>query len=151
MMVPGGSPAVDLRHHPPRRGLADQERALEVHPQHAVEIGFREVEEIGAVNDAGIVHQNVEVAERAAGLRDHVLGAARVADVGGDEPAVAVPIARGGGFARGFVDVGDDDARAFGDIALGDREPDAARPAGHDRDLVLEPHAALRAAVEITS
>ena len=41
-----------------------------------------------------------------------------------------------------LVDVGDDDARAFGDEAFDRRSADAARAAGHDRDLAREfvPH-----------
>src|SRR5262249_39673469 len=129
----------------PGGGLADEERALEVHPQHAVEIGLRQVEEIGAMDDAGIVDQDVEIAERAAGFGDHVLGVAGVADVGGHEAGLG-PRARrrlpGGG-----VDVGEGDARTLGDVAAGDREPDAVRGAGDDRDLVLEPHGDLRMSV----
>ena len=77
------------------------------------------VEEIGAVNDAGIVDQDVEAAERAAGFRDHVLGRPRIADVGGDEAGMAE--AARGGLAGGGIDVGDGDARAFGDVAPGNR------------------------------
>ena len=100
MMVPGAAPAFSLLDHPPGGGLADQKGALEVHPQHAIEIGFREVQEIGAVNDAGIVHENVERAEGTGSLRDHVLGAFRIADVGGDERHCRAD-RRGGGFASG--------------------------------------------------
>jgi len=131
---------------PPRGGLADEERALEVHPQHAVEIGLRQVEEIGAMDDAGIVDQNVEIAERAAGFGDHVLGVAGVADVGGHETGLLAQRARRG-LAGGGVDVGDGDAGTLGDVAAGDCEPDAVRGAGDDRDLVLEPHAGLRRSV----
>ena len=47
MMLPAGLPAAHPRHHAPGGGLADEERALEVHPQHAVEVGFRQREEVG--------------------------------------------------------------------------------------------------------
>src|SRR5262249_52623453 len=47
------------------------------------------------------------------------------------------------GLAGGGVDVGDGDARTLGDVTPCDREPDAVRGAGDDRDLVLEPHACL--------
>ena len=40
-----------------------------------------------------------------------------------------------------LVDVADDDPRALGDEPLHRGEPDARPAAGHDRDLVLEPHA----------
>jgi hypothetical protein len=129
--------------------LADEKRALEVHPQHAVEIGFRQVEEIGAVDDTGVVDQNVEIAERAAGVGDRVLGVVRVADVGGDE-AGALETARRD-FAGGGVDVGEGDPRALGDVAPGDREPNAVRGAGDDRNFILEPHAVLRIAREVST
>ena len=142
MMLPARLAGRDLRDHAPGGGLADEKRALEVHPQHAVEVGFRQREEIGAVNDAGIVDQDVDAAERAAGFRDHVLGRLRIADIGVDELGLAEGARRR---LAGFgIDVGDGDARALGDVAPGNRVADAVRPAGHDRDLVLEPHAALR-------
>jgi hypothetical protein len=119
--------------------------ALEVHPQHAVEVGLFELEKIGAVDDAGVVHDDVEIAKGAAGFGHHVLGRERITRVGGDEVCITHGTCRG---CTGGIDVGDGDARAFGGIAPGDREPDAARPAGDDGDLVLEPHAALRLLLE---
>src|SRR5262249_40023713 len=142
-----GAPAgLDLRDHPPRSGLVVEARVLERHTKHAVELGLRQVEADGAMDDAGIVDDNVEVAERAAGFSDHVLGVARVADVGGHEAGLAERTRLG--LAGGGVDVGDGDARTLGDVTPCDREPDAVRGAGDDRDLVLEPHATLRASVE---
>ena len=38
------------------------------------------------------------------------------------------------------VNVGDGDPRSPGDIAIGDRCPNAASPAGDERDFVLELH-----------
>jgi hypothetical protein len=74
-----------------------------------------------------------------------VVGVAGLADVGGDE--AGVPERAGGSLAGGGVDIGDGDAPALGDVAAGDRQPDAVRGAGDDRDLVLEPHAGLRLSV----
>src|SRR5262249_59603328 len=102
-------------------------------------------EEIGAMDDAGIVDEDVEVAERAAGFGDHVLGVAGVADVGGDEAGLAQRARLR--LAGGGVDVGEGDARTLGDVAAGDREPHAVRGAGDDRDLVLEPHGDPRMSV----
>src|SRR5262249_473644 len=73
------------------------------------------------------------------GFGNGVGSTCRVADIGGEVTRVAQR-ARGG-LAGGGVDVGDGDARPFGDEVPGDREPDAVRGAGHDRNLVLEPHA----------
>ena len=71
-----------------------------------------------------------------------MLGGLRIADIGVDELGVAEGARRR---CPGFgIDIRDGDTRAFGDVALGDRMADAMRPAGHDRDLVLQPHAALR-------
>ena len=70
-----------------------------------------------------------------------VVGVAGLADVGGDEAGVLETAGRG--LPGGGVDVGEGDARALGDVAAGDRQPDAVRGAGDDRDLVLEPHAGL--------
>jgi hypothetical protein len=53
---------LDLLDHAARDRLPDQERALQVHPQDLVEIGLGEVEELGAVDDAGIVDEDVDVA-----------------------------------------------------------------------------------------
>jgi hypothetical protein len=55
---------------------------------HAVEVALRDVEEIGGVDDAGVVHENVERAE----LRDRCLHQRidrfGVADIGRDEVRV---------------------------------------------------------------
>ena len=58
----GALAGLHLRDHAPRGRLADEKRALKVHPQHAVEIGFGQIEEVGAVDDAGVVDQDVEIA-----------------------------------------------------------------------------------------
>ena len=93
------------------------------------------------VDDPGIVHQDVEIAVDAAGFRPRRCAhrpprrhrCARSAPRARAPAAAALPAA--------LVDVRDDDARALRDVAFGDREPDAARPAGHDRNLcLLKPH-----------
>ena len=111
---------------------------LEVDLQHAVEIGFGQLEEVGGMDDAGVVDRDVDIAERAAGFGNGVGSACRVADIGGEETGIAQRPR--GGLAGGGVDVGNGDFRPFGHVVPGDREPDAVRGAGHDRHLVLEPH-----------
>ena len=59
-IAPGATARLHLRHHLPRHRLADQEGALQVDADHAVEIRLAQVEEIAAVHDAGIVDQNVD-------------------------------------------------------------------------------------------
>ena len=94
MMLPARLAGRDLRDHAPGGGLADEKRALEVHPQHAVEVGFRQREEIGAVNDAGIVDQDVEAADtRGRFPRPRARRRLRIADIGVDELGLA-PSAR---------------------------------------------------------
>jgi hypothetical protein len=87
------------------------------------------------MDDAGVIDQNVEMAERRDGLLDEVRDCAALADVGRDEPAVSAERI-GFGFASGSVNVGDDDPGALGDIAPRDREADAVRAAGNDRNPV---------------
>ena len=50
-------------HHFARHGLAHQEGALQVDGQHRVPVGFAHVQEIGRLEDAGVVHQRVQAAE----------------------------------------------------------------------------------------
>ena len=52
----------------------------------------------------------------------------------------AGPIAAAVCFASSMQQVGDDDARAFLDVALGDGAADAAGAAGDDGDLASKPH-----------
>ena len=144
MMLPAGRPALTCATMRSRRRLAGEERALEVDAQHAVEIGLLQVEEVGGVDDAGVVDQDVERAERRDGVVDQLLDRARIADVGGDEAGVGAE-RLGLGLPGRRVDIRDDDARALRDVALGDGEPDAARAAGDDRNLVRKPHELLRA------
>src|SRR5262249_50323114 len=88
-----------------------------------------------------LLTRDVEIAEGAAGFVDRVRGACGVADVGGEETRIA-EVARGG-LAGGGVDVGDGDARPLRGVVPGNRKPNAVRGAGHDRNLVLEPHGVL--------
>ena len=136
-IAPGGLPALTCATICLAADLPDQEHALQVDAQHAVEVGLRDVEEIRRVDDPGIVHQDVEIAVDAAGFRHDIARIARRADVGAHE-ARRAPERSGRRLAGALVDVRDDDARAFGDVAFGDRQPDAARPAGHDRGLSVE-------------
>src|SRR5262245_66293679 len=97
MMLPGGLPASTCA--TMRRAAACPTRKAPLRfTRSTVEIGFRESEEICGVDDAGIVDENVDIAEGAAGLRHYMLGRPRVADVGGDEAGI-VAERLGGGFA----------------------------------------------------
>ena len=61
------------------------------------------------------------------------------------------PISRAVCCASSMQQVGDDDARAFLDIALGDGAADAAGAAGDDGDLVLQPHRSLLPRTALTA
>ena len=61
------------------------------------------------------------------------------------------PIALAGLLRLVDQQIGDDDTRAFFDVALGDRAADAAGPAGDDGDLVLKPHHIPRQRTALTA
>ena len=65
--------------------LAAQERALEVDAQHAIEIGFLEIEELAAGEDAGIVDQHIDAAEGIDGGGEQVVHVEPFADIAFDE------------------------------------------------------------------
>jgi hypothetical protein len=73
--------------HLARDGLADQERALEVDAQHGVEVGFGDGQEVGRLEDAGVVHQHVDAAVALHRGGDQRVDLRLVADVAGDEGA----------------------------------------------------------------
>src|SRR5690606_30397748 len=104
----------------------------------AVEIFFLQVEEFPAVNDAGVVDEDVDVAGKGlAGFPDQAADLGRIADVAGNETGVGAEmlcLQR----ASPLVDVGENDLRAFPHEALGDAEANAARGARDDGDLAGE-------------
>ncbi len=137
----------DLLDHAPRRGLTDQERALQVDPQHAVEITLGDVEEVRRVDDPGVVDEDVDVAEGVHRLGDEVVDVELLAHVAGDVDDLAELRERGRRLrAQMVVDVADDDPGAGLEVGLRDGTADAACRAGDDRDLVVELHGELRCA-----
>ena len=96
------------------------------------------------VRDAGVVDEDVELAERLLHVGEHPLHCRRVGDVGGHgERLHTLQLLRRllGGLEHEIVD---DDVRALGSEAERDRAADAATCAGDERDLVLESHAGAR-------
>src|SRR6185295_14801225 len=78
-----------------RRRRSDGVRALEVHADHVVPLGFGQVEDHARPPDAGVVHDDVDAAPLVEGALDH-----RFAALGrGDVAAV------GNGFAAGGADL----------------------------------------------
>jgi hypothetical protein len=94
-----------------RRGLAAQEGALEVDAHDAVEIGLGDIEEIVAMDDTGIVDEDVDVTEHVERRGYQIVHGEPVADIGADEAHLAE---RGqflfGGGALALVDIGHGDA-----------------------------------------
>ena len=97
------------------------------------------------MDDAGIVDQHVDRRPSPATVAcDEVLDLRLVADIAAHEAHGAERADLLDRAAAGIlVDVRDDDARAIGDEAPRDREADPLRPAGDDRDLVLQRHGGL--------
>ena len=120
--------------HLARHGLAHQEGALEVDAQHGVEIGFGHVQEIGRLEDAGVVDQHVDAAVRGQGARHQRVHVGLVAHV-----AVHVERAEFGGqrAAVRVVQIGDHDVGAFAREAPGAGLADALGAAGDDDDAAV--------------
>ena len=77
-------------------------------PQHAVEIVLGEIEEIRRVDDAGVVDQDVDLAEAVDGGSDEIVHVETLADVGALEAHLAELCKVGfGDDALVLVDVGD--------------------------------------------
>ena len=139
-----------LAHVDPGRA-GDVERALEVHVEHRVDQVGRHVVERLVAQDAGVVDDDVDLAERVDGGLDdglaalgrgdgvvvgHGLAAGRLDLV---DDLSARPRRRTAGAVDRAAEVVDDDQRA----ALGEQErvgaAEAAAGAGDDRDLAVEP------------
>jgi hypothetical protein len=124
---------------------ADQEHALQVDPQHGIEIGLADLQEVGGLDDAGVVDQDVEATERRERPIDQALCLAGIADVGLDElhPTAVCPDRLGRALAAFGIDVADDHGSGFGGEGLDAGMADAVRTAGHDHHLIRKAHFAL--------
>nr|WP_233160304.1 hypothetical protein [Pseudonocardia sp. MH-G8] len=61
-------PTLAAGHHVAENGLGHEERALDVHAEHAVVVGLGDVGEVLIDVMAGVVDQDADVAERAHGV-----------------------------------------------------------------------------------
>ena len=135
---------------PPVRGgvLRGRERALEVHRDHRVPLGLFHVGEHAVAQDAGVVDERVEPAERVDRALDHAARAGEVGDVlavgdgfaahrldllddfhrGAERPAVAVHVA---------AEVVDDDLGALGGVGQRVLAADAPSRSGDDDDAAV--------------
>ena len=118
-----------------RRGLRHQERALGHHVVLEVPVRSAGLEQRLGQGQAGVVHDQVEPAEREHGRVDHRLDGVLVGHVGRDaDRHVRAADLGGGGLRLPEIEVGDHDAGALGREPLGGRLADAAGGAGHQGD-----------------
>ena len=103
-----------LRHHLPRRRLSDEERAAQIDAQNTVELGRRQVEEIGAVENGGIVDEHIDRAAEFQRRRDQARDIRLGADIAAHESRAQPGLREIGRerLARRIVDVRDDRMRA---------------------------------------
>jgi hypothetical protein len=137
----GRAAGLDALHHVARHRLAAEERTLQVDAQHAIEIGFRQIEEIHRGQNRGVVDQHVDLPERGNRRGDQVGDRGRIAHVAGDK-AHGADRAKLGDQCRAAIriDVGRHHARALLQEPAGDGFADAARGAGYNDNLVFQRH-----------
>jgi hypothetical protein len=95
--------------------LRAEKDALQVHVDHVIPFLFRGVDVRLVVLDAGVVHEHVEAAERLLGGLDHSANVRVPLHVRPDELGIAARVTdrRDDVAAEIFLDIGDEDSRAF--------------------------------------
>jgi len=68
----------------PGRRLAQEEKGLDVDIHHIIPVFFRELDGVGATNDPGIIHEDVQFSEGVDGLPDHALNGLKTGEIGLD-------------------------------------------------------------------
>ena len=122
-----------------RHGLEGEEQALDVDVEDLVEARPRHLDDGRHVEDRGVVDEDVDAA--AAGHHPLHRRLDRVGRRHVEAKAVgAVADVGRGPLGRRGIEIGESHGRALLGIAAGDGAADAARPAGDERDLVLELH-----------
>jgi hypothetical protein len=111
-----------------------------VHLDDGVELLFTHVVEHPVPQDARVVDQNVELAERIQRRGDHRFGCVhgpdrRIVECRGHTESDRLV---GYGFGRGGIDIVDDDIRTFGSEGQDDGAADASAGAGDHAGLSLE-------------
>ena len=147
-------PPCSSREEVPDRLAGAQERAAQVHGQHAVEVRARELLARPRDLDAGVVDEHVEPAEALGGLADHAHDVVLVGDVAADEHVAHALLAHLAharvdlllGVVRllGLAQVVDRDVGAVLGEAHGDRLADPGAAAGDEHVLALAGRAWLR-------
>ena len=120
----------DARH----EGADAVDDAPQVDVDDAVPVLERYLPGVAAVDDAGIVHRDVELPEVLDGRGPDALDGVGISDVGGDGQDLGALAGQSRRVrAQGvLVDVGHDDLHAGGDEAFDDGQPDATGRAGDD-------------------
>jgi hypothetical protein len=132
--------ASPLRDHHPRRCLGQEEQGLQIDLDHIVPLLLAIVQRRLAMDDAGVVDEDVEPAELADGAVDHLvqLGDRCGAEVAGQRQKVP---AEGGDLGLGLFKAG---AIGAGNVGARLREgmrhglPEAASGAGHQRHFACQ-------------
>ena len=130
--------AAGALNHVPKRGLGHQERAFQVDVELQVPLLFGAIDCGMGIKDAGIVEQNIELAESLDGAIDGALALVEAANVSGNENGFAATLqdALGYGLPAFFIAAGNRDAGAF----LGEEDrrglSDAGGSAGDESDFV---------------
>jgi hypothetical protein len=131
--------------HVRHQSLAEVEHAAQVDVEHRIPVLRGDVHELQRLGDAGVVDQDVDMAERLDGAVGRLLAAVAVGHVA-REAAVLSAEALGRVVRRAFVEVDDRDAGAV----LGkqprrsEADPARARGTGNDRHLAGEQHRSLQ-------
>ena len=140
-IAPAGSPFSTFFYKVPRDGLTTEKGAFQIDVQNLVERLFVEVEEVALLDDAGIVHEDVDVAEFVEGRGHQIVNMQAIGDVAGGEPDLAQAFQVGNGGRAGLlVDVGDDDPGTFLKKTACYGQANAVGAAGDDCDLAVEGH-----------
>ncbi len=129
--------AARLAQHVPRGELADIEGAEEVHPQHALELGALDVDELVPDRDPGVGDGHIQAAEALERAPEGGVHRRGIGHIGQDhigEPRQPRPDRR----RPPLVAAPGRDPRAVGDEALGDRRADPGGSARDDRALAVQ-------------
>ena len=116
-----------------------QPRAVLIHAGDALEVFEARVEVVDVVVERGIVHEDVDRAERLHRFIDTLLRGIGIGDVGLHEDRLTFAFERlHGTLGAFFHHLGHDDLGPFGEKPLGVGETNPLAGTGDDRDFVLE-------------
>ena len=132
-------PPPPLRDHLARHRLQGEQQALDVDREDLGIALAGDLEQGRHLEEGGVVDQDVDAAGAVHHRLDHGVDRGLPGHVDLDREGALADLARGL-LGVGEQDVGDRDARALTDVALGDRATDPARAPGDHGDLVVQSH-----------